>query len=103
MNAPDMNHSRPLTEEESGSSPARWLVTLGVIVLSGGFGYSLGMQRGMESGNVTHTTAADATLPYVLEEAGRRARASGDVETAQWFDALHTSQTQTRHFGSRGW
>jgi hypothetical protein len=96
-----MKQSRLFTEEDRKST--RWLLILGVMTLSGAFGYGLGVQRGMEVPSIRRTSAAtDVTLPYILEEAGRRARKGGDAEAAQWFEGVAEMQQQQRRLGARG-
>jgi hypothetical protein len=92
------------TDEERSST--RWLVVLGVMILSGALGYGLGVQRGMELPSVARLEHSDVTLPYILEEAGRRARSVGDADTASWFDSVaemkqQDLQRQQRRLGAR--
>jgi hypothetical protein len=89
------------TDEERTST--RWLMILGVMILSGALGYGLGVQRGLELPSVhrVESAAADVTLPYILEEAGRRARSVGDVDAAQWFEGVAEMEQQKRKLEQR--
>lgn len=96
-----MKQSCLFTDEDRKST--RWLMILGVMTLSGAFGYGLGVQHGMEVPSVHRTSsAADVTLPYMLEEAGRRARTVGDFDAAQWFEGVAEMQQQQRRLAGSG-
>jgi hypothetical protein len=87
-----MSYSSSFTDDEP--KVAKCLVTAGLILLSGALGYSVGMYNGLDVPRAPQ--AADSTLPYVFEEAARRSRASGDVETATWFESVGKTQQQAR-------
>lgn len=88
-----MSYSSSFTDDEP--KVTKCLVTAGLIILSGAFGYSMGLYKGLDAPRTP--AAADSTLPFVFEEAARRSRAAGDVETASWFESVGKTQPQLRH------
>jgi hypothetical protein len=87
-----MSYSSSFTDDEP--KVTKCLVTAGLIILSGALGFSMGMYKGLDAPRTP--AAADSTLPYLFEEAARRSRAAGDVETASWFESAGQTQQQVR-------
>ena len=83
----------------------RAVVTLAVVVLGAALGYSLGVQRGIESVRERRTNlTVDPLMFQILEDAAARARNSGDADTADWLeDAVETNRERVLEWNSEEW
>jgi hypothetical protein len=71
----------------TGGLVSRAVATVALLVLGTAMGYSMGVQRGLESAREQRTNlTVDPAAIASLEEAARQARERGDAETAAWID-----------------
>lgn len=72
--------------EEDGSR-IRFLAVAGLMALSLGLGYSLGLNHKLDSpGSMIGLAPSDPDSIILLKRAGKDARAAGDAKTADWLD-----------------
>jgi len=70
-------------------SRTKMLVTCGLIALSVGFGYSMGLNHRLNSpANLLPMAPTTPDALAVVQDAVNQARAAGDEETARWFETV---------------